>query len=251
MNAPFPSSNTKADTVGHGRDPQEMVTESLEFLAQVAGYNQWMADTLAPYVGQRVLEFGCGTGNMLKLFLDREHVIGVDLDPSLVDFCQRSFAEHDNCEFHCADVLRDEVELGVQPDTVVSLNVIEHIEDDQSALRWMVDQLPSGGRLVILVPSHPLIYGELDRAAGHHRRYTRRELVTKVEDSGCRVTHSRFFNAIGFFGWGLNSRLLKRRDIPARQALFYDRFVVPLQARLERLVPPRFGQSLIVVGEKA
>lgn len=237
--------------MGHARDPQEMVTESLEFLAQVARYNRWMADTLSPHVGQRVLEFGCGTGNMLKLFLDRERVMGIDLDPSLVEFCEASFAQHEHCEFHCADIFRDDVELGVQPDTVISLNVIEHIEDDRGALRWMVERLPVGGRLVILVPSHPLIYGELDRAAGHFRRYTRRELVGKIEGSGCRVTHTRFFNTIGFFGWGLNSRLLKRRDIPARQALFYDRFVVPLQARLESLLSPRFGQSLIVVGEKS
>ncbi|HBP23599.1 MAG TPA: hypothetical protein DEA08_38200 [Planctomycetes bacterium] len=249
MNAQIPS--MKTDPVGHARDPQEMVTESLEFLSQVTRYNRWMADTLDPHVGQRVLEFGCGTGNMLSHFLDRERVAGIDLDPALIRYCEESFAGEENCEFHCADIFRDEVELSVQPDTVISLNVIEHIEDDRGALRWLVERLPVGGRLVILVPSHPTIYGELDRAAGHFRRYTKRELVSKVADSGCRVTHTRFFNAIGFFGWGLNSRLLKRRDIPSKQALFYDRFVVPLQARAERLIRPLFGQSLIVVGEKA
>ena len=109
----------KTDPVGHARDPQEMVTESLEFLSQVTRYNRWMADTLDPHVGQRVLEFGCGTGNMLSHFLDRERVAGIDLDPALIRYCEESFAGEENCEFHCADIFRDEVELSVQPDTVI------------------------------------------------------------------------------------------------------------------------------------
>lgn len=232
------------------REHQHMVTESLRLLANLKNYNRWMADTLDPFIGERVLEFGCGTGTLLKHFLAKERLIGIDIDPSLVDYCREAFADHANCEFHSADIVHDEVELDVEPDTVVSLNVIEHIQDDRFALRWLASRLPRGGRMVILVPAHPWIYGELDRAAGHFRRYAKRELVEKIEAAGCSVTDTLYFNAVGFFGWGLNARLLKRREIPNRQTALYDRLVVPAQARLERLVRPRFGQSLIVVARK-
>ncbi len=227
-----------------------MVTESLEFLASVKNYNHWMARTLAPFVGERVLELGCGTGNVLEFFLLRERLFGIDLDPNMVDYCRERFRAHTNCRFACADVLAEEVALDFTPDTVVSLNVLEHVEDDRSLLRWKFERLDRGGRLVALVPAHPAIYGELDAAAGHHRRYTKSELVAKVEGAGLRVTQCFYFNAVGFFGWGLNARLLRRRELPTQQALFYDNHVVPLQSWLEGIVRPPFGQSLIVVGQK-
>lgn len=227
-----------------------MVSESLEFLASVRNYNNWMARTIAPHVGVRLLELGCGTGNILEYFLLRERLFGIDLDPGMVDFCRQRFRAHSNCSFACADVLSDEVSLDFTPDTVLSLNVLEHVEDDRSLLRWKASQLPTGGRLVTLVPAYPAIYGELDAVAGHHRRYTKGELVAKVEGAGLRVSQCFYFNAVGFFGWGLNARLLRRRELPTQQALFYDSHVVPLQSWLEGIVRPPFGQSLIVVGQK-
>lgn len=227
-----------------------MVSESLEFLASVRNYNHWMARTIAPYVGQRLLELGCGTGNILEYFLLRERLFGIDLDPGMVEFCRERFRAHTNCDFAAADVLREVVALDFAPDSVLSLNVLEHVEDDRALLRWQVDQLSPGGRLIALVPAHPVIYGELDAVAGHVRRYTKGELVAKVEGTGLRVTHCFYFNAVGFFGWGLNARLLRRRELPRQQAHFYDHHVVPLQSWLEGIVRPPFGQSLIVVGQK-
>lgn len=253
------SQRPERPTPGGGRAPapgappaasQAMVTESLEFLASVHNYNHWVARTLEPYLGSRILEFGCGIGNVLEFLLLKEQLIGIDLDPAMIDHCREKFAGHTNCRFQCMDIFEDELDFEGEPDTVISLNVIEHIEDDRRALRWMADQLPSGGSMVLFVPAHPTIYGEIDRAAGHHRRYEKQELISKVEGTGCKVVDARSFNLVGYFGWGLNARLLRKRDIPTKQALFYDRFVAPLQAWAENLVRPPFGQSLIVAARK-
>lgn len=227
-----------------------MVTESLEFLSSVRNYNHWMAETLEPFIGQRVLELGCGIGNILQYYLMRKKLIGIDLDANLIDYCKKKFDAHTNCEFICADIFDENFKLDQEIDTMLSMNVIEHIEDDRQALQWMVDNLSLNGSLVILVPAHPSIYGELDKAAGHFRRYVKEDLITKIEGTGCTVKQSFYFNSVGFFGWGLNSRLLKKRDIPNKQTLLYDRYLVPLQAWAESLLHPPFGQSLIVVAHK-
>jgi len=229
---------------------QEMVTESLEFLSSVSNYNHWMANTLEPYVGQKVVELGCGIGNILQYYLLRKKLIGIDLDPNLINYCKKKFEDHSNCEFICADIFEDDIKLDSNIDTILSMNVIEHIEDDRKALKWMVDNLSLNGSLVILVPAHPLIYGEIDKAAGHYRRYVMEDLITKIEGTGCKVTANFYFNCIGFFGWGLNSRLLKKKTIPNKQTLMYDRYIAPLQAWAEGIIHPPFGQSLVVVAHK-
>jgi SAM-dependent methyltransferase len=232
------------------KDSQQMVIESLEFLASVDNYNHWMSRSIKPYVGHKILELGCGIGSMLQYFLTEKKIFGVDLDPELIDYCKNKFKDHINCEFSAGDIFKDEIKFSEKPDTLVCLNVLEHIEDDRAALNWMSSAVEDNGTLVLLVPSHPGIYGAIDEAAGHHLRYVKEDLITKVEGAGWKVTRSFYFNFIGFFGWWLNSRILKKRHIPIKQTLIYDRYVVPLQAWAEGIVSPPFGQSLIVIAKK-
>jgi SAM-dependent methyltransferase len=229
---------------------QQMVTQSLEFLSSVYNYNHWMARTLEPFIGENILELGCGIGNILQYYLLRQKLTGVDLDQNMINYCQKKFDKHENCEFICADIFEDEIKLDANIDTMISMNVIEHIEDDRAALKWMVDNLALNGTLVTLVPAHPHIHGSIDEAAGHHRRYVMEDLITKIEGIGCHVTNSFYFNCIGYFGWGLNSRVFKKKNIPVKQTLIYDRYVVPLQAWAEGIIKPPFGQSLVVIARK-
>jgi SAM-dependent methyltransferase len=134
-------------------------------------------------------------------------------------------------------------------DTVVALNVVEHIEDDVGALTTIRQLLVPGGRAVILVPAMDQLYGTLDKELGHFRRYTRRRLATAFENAGLRLISMKWFNRVGTFGWWLNARLRSRRRIPLQQLKTFDHFVPLLQ--LERFLPLPFGQSLIAVGTPA
>ncbi len=134
-------------------------------------------------------------------------------------------------------------------DTVICLNVLEHVPADVASLAAMRVLLPAGGRLVLLVPSLPSLYGTLDEALGHVRRYTPAELRRKFLDAGFRLLHLEYFNLAGVPGWWLMGRVLKRRLIPAGSLSLYDA-LVPL-FRLERFLPWRVGQSLIAIGERA
>jgi SAM-dependent methyltransferase len=131
----------------------------------------------------------------------------------------------------------------------VCLNVLEHIERDRDALAAMRELLNPGGTVVLLVPAVPALYGELDRALGHYRRYTPAVLRDRLADAGLAVRHLEYFNLAGMPGWWLVGRVLKRSVIPTGSLRFYNA-LVPL-FRLERYLPWRPGQSLIAVGERA
>jgi SAM-dependent methyltransferase len=135
-------------------------------------------------------------------------------------------------------------------DTVVCVNVLEHIQDDRGAVCQMAGLLRPGGHLVLLVPAHPSLYGTLDSLVGHFRRYQRRELVDKVRGSGLAVVRCRFFNSAAAICRFVIGQLLRQQEAGRSQVLFFDRFVVPVLAPLEWLMRPPFGQSLVVVGRK-
>ncbi|HTD26018.1 MAG TPA: methyltransferase domain-containing protein, partial [Candidatus Elarobacter sp.] len=131
-------------------------------------------------------------------------------------------------------------------DTVVCANVLEHVADDAASLRAMRALLAPGGRVVLIVPALHALYGTIDAAIGHHRRYTREEIDAKLHAAGLEVEHVSYFNLLGMVGWWLNARVLKRRSVPGLQARLNDR-LVPL-LRLERRLKPPIGMSLLAVG---
>jgi SAM-dependent methyltransferase len=138
--------------------------------------------------------------------------------------------------------------MGERLDTVICLNVLEHVRDDMLSLASVHRLLQPGGRLVLLVPAMPSLYGTLDRALGHFRRYTAAELRHVFAAAGFRLRHLEYFNLAGVPGWWLTGRVLKRTLIPTGSLRLYDA-LVPL-FRLERFLPWRLGQSLIAIGER-
>jgi SAM-dependent methyltransferase len=131
-------------------------------------------------------------------------------------------------------------------DTVVALNVVEHIADDIEAFRSIAMMLRPAGRAVVLVPALPALFGSLDEELGHQRRYTREGLTSKMQKAGLRVQQLFYFNLVGTFGWWLNARVRKVPRIPVGQLRYFDKLVPIL--RTEDLMPLPFGQSLVAVG---
>jgi SAM-dependent methyltransferase len=131
----------------------------------------------------------------------------------------------------------------------VCSNVLEHIEDDRGALTAIREVLQPGGRVVLIVPAVKSIYGEIDRAINHYRRYSRDEISEKLATAGLEVEHLSYFNMLGIPGWWLNAVVLRRRAVPGFQARVND-WLVPW-LRLERGFGPPVGMSLLAVGKVA
>lgn len=138
-------------------------------------------------------------------------------------------------------------------DTIVCINVLEHILDDETELRRCFELLAKRrGYLCLLVPARKEIYAPIDRTFGHHRRYNRRELRHKLVRAGFSIVRLNYFNFIGYFGWWFNFCLLKKTRFDEKSVIFFDRFILPWAHGLERtFIRPPFGQSLLAVAHAA
>ncbi|HWZ27957.1 MAG TPA: class I SAM-dependent methyltransferase [Gemmatimonadales bacterium] len=222
---------------------------TLERLAQAPRYNSWMFERVRPWVGEAVLEIGAGIGNLSAFLVDRRRVTLTDTSQTYLDALRERFAGRPNITVSRLFLpTADPADFDTPYDTVICLNVLEHVEDDARSLRAILTLLKPGGRLVLLVPALPALFGTLDTALGHHRRYGRRDLQHRLEDAGYRVEHTEYFNLGGIPGWWLTGRVLRRTLIPQASLRLFDA-LVPL-FRCERFLPWRLGQSLIAVGAR-
>jgi len=231
--------------------PVHVGQETLDALAGAERLNRWLFEQVAPFLGDRVLEIGSGVGNMTKYLLSKKLVVASDVDPHHLDRLRDRFVQNDRLRVVRLDASDIDVQAlrPLEPDTVMGLNVLEHVLDDERAFTRIHELLPPGGRVVILVPAMPSLYCSLDRALQHHRRYGHDELRAKIERAGFRIEHIRFFNAPGILGWWLNGVVLRRKMLPGGQVKLFD-LLVPIFRLEQRLALP-FGLSLIAVGRKA
>jgi glycosyltransferase involved in cell wall biosynthesis len=221
----------------------------LDSLAGTKRFNRWMADTLRPYLGSRVLELGAGIGNMTQhLSRGRRQYLATDLDEEHLGRLRVRFQGRLNLSSQRVDLTdpSDFTELRSSFDTVVCLNVVEHVEDDLCALRNIRGTLEPGGRAIILVPQDQAVYGTLDEVLGHYRRYSAESLRARMEAAGFEVERIFEFNRITRPGWWWNGRILKRRSFGTLQLKAFDA-LVPLWRRLDGLLPWR-GTSVIAIG---
>jgi SAM-dependent methyltransferase len=227
--------------------------EDQALMARAENYFAWQARLIEPELGRRVVEIGCGTGNFTRTLLDREAVIAVDIESACVQRLLMRFPAQPNLYTAvCSpddDSFRDLARF--HPDCCVCLNVLEHIEHDVEAVRKMGAILPRGGLIVLLLPAFPALYGPIDRNLGHHRRYTSGSVARVAQETGLELEKLRYMNVAGFFAWWANARIFRRVAQSARQIAAFDRFVVPVMAHVESVIPPPFGQSLIAVLKKS
>lgn len=225
---------------------------TLRRMSRLGVYNQWLHDQFDAFLGQRVLEVGSGVGNQTRYFVERERVIASDIEPHYVKELQATVGQRSNVrvasfEFPLTEAARQDL-AGERIDSIVCMNVLEHIENDRETLLDFARVLPAGGHLVLLVPSMPSIYGTLDKHLNHFRRYDREPLRQLLTETGFEVESLRFLNQPGVFGWWLNSRVLKRRVIPRAQ-VGAVRWLMPW-LRAESRRSPTFGMSLLALARR-
>ena len=216
-------------------------------LAKADKYNRWIFDQFAPYLGQRILDVGCAIGNITQFYADRELVVGIDVVPEALAVARERFADR-AFEAHHMDVSSPAL-LSFRPldlDTAICLNVLEHVEDDVYALNNMRDALMPGGRICLLTPVNKWLFGPMDAIDHHFRRYTRSELNAKIAAAGLRVEHQKYFNFVGIAAWFLQNRIMRRSMAASAEYALYDS-LVPVLSRIERVVPPPNGLSLVTI----
>ena len=211
----------------------------LDSLASTTRFNKWMADTIRPWLGNHVLELGAGIGNMTQhLARGRKSYTASDIDEEHLARLRVRFRGRPNLTSQRCDLTRpaDFEDLRGRFDTVVCLNVVEHVEDDLLALGNIRSVLKPGGRAIILVPQDQDIYGSLDKVLGHYRRYSEAQLRSRMEEAGFQWEQALHFNRATRPGWRLNGQILKRESFGRIQLRVFDA-LVPVWRRIDRLLP--------------
>jgi SAM-dependent methyltransferase len=208
-------------------------SQILARLNRAPRFTRWMADTVRPYMGKQVLEIGAGIGNMTVHLTPRLAYWATDVNPLYLAHLRKLTLSRPYLRVSRVDIT-DPHSFPTEAsfDTVVCLNVIEHIKDDITALRHMRNLLAAGGHAIILVPQGPHLYGSLDRVLGHHRRYTKEQFISVAQTAGFQVQEVLEFNRTGVFGWWLNGRVLQRMTFGLAQIKLLN-LLVPIFRKLE------------------
>jgi SAM-dependent methyltransferase len=201
------------------------------------------------------VEAGAGIGTVSELLLreaDPEEMLLVEPAGNNIGELQRRFAGDRRVRVYHGylEDIDTGFETGFEADTVVAVNVLEHVEHPVEFLRAAYRTLLPGGALLLLVPAVPAIYGSLDAAFDHYRRYTRGELRRSLAESGFEIETLHYLNVVGVAAWFAAGRILRRTTLGRSQVRFYDRWVIPWLRRLESWVRPPLGQSLLAIARK-
>lgn len=222
-------------------------------LLDCTNYNEWQAEQFCPYVSGKVLEIGCGLGNITQFLLPlADELLSVDIKPEAVEFLKSRLGGYENFLAKCINVFDPGVILPEIFDTVIFSNVLEHIDDDTGAMlrchRFLEEK---EGTLVLLVPAHGFFYGTLDQECGHRRRYSRSRIKELARTCFFEIKDLYAFNFVGGLGWWFNYCLLRRKNTNAGfssdQVSFYDRFLVKPCRRLESILRPPVGISYVCI----
>ena len=225
--------------------------EELDALGEARNYYRWISSRFAPYLGARMVEVGAGIGTFLSYLLAlRPEARVTAIEPADNNFPHLARRFADDARVTAVHGYLDGAVPSAAADAVVAVNVMEHVEDDAAFLSHAARALAPGGHLLLFVPALPALFGTLDQAFEHYRRYTRPELLEKLRAAGLEPVEVRYMNVTGIAAWWLWSKVLRRRTITAGDARVYDRWVVPVVRFLEDRINPPVGNALLAVAKK-
>jgi len=200
-------------------------------------FTKWMADVIRPYVGEKVLEIGAGTGNLTLQLTPRKLYWASDINPLYLSYLENVGRNRPYLRVSYTDgQLGHSYPKEQKFDTVICLNVIEHLADDLGALRNIREVLEDNGRAIVLVPCGPWLLGTLDDVLGHQRRYTRNQLKELTNTAGFRLETMLEFNRVGVIAWWINGKLLRRRTFGLWQIKLLN-LLTPLFRVLDKFLP--------------
>ena len=230
--------------------------KDLEAMSFAVNYHRWILQEFRPFLGKHIVEVGAGTGSFSELILEIEPETLSLVEPSgmysqlvstLPKNDPRTRVDFYNATFRAKAAALTEKQ---RPDSIIYVNVLEHIEDDEGELAAIYESLDAGGRCFLFVPALKALYGDFDRKLGHFRRYTKEELEQKTTAAGFQILRSRYFDVAGVLPWFVTYRLLGSVDINPGAVNLYDKVVVPIFKRIESLVPFPAGKNILLIAEK-
>lgn len=232
------------------------VGKDLEAMSFAVNYHNWILEEFRPFLGKHIVEVGAGTGSFSELLLkDKPETLSLVEPSEMFKYLEQNLSQFTNgtkTNFYQAIFTEvcDTIAEQKKPDSVIYVNVMEHVEDDAAELRAIYKTLENGGRCFIFVPALMALYGEFDRKIGHFRRYTKKEIEDKCAAAGFKVIKSKYFDFTGILPWYVKYKVLKSDSLESGAVTAYDKFVVPFISRFESYFNFPVGKNVLIIAEK-
>lgn len=227
--------------------------QALERIAVAPAFNKWMFQTIEPFINGKILEIGSGIGNLSKFFIDKGKSICLsDYDTDYINILTDKFPQLSSSilkiDLSDPDFEYNNLSSKSSFDSIFLLNVLEHIEDDNMAIRNCLYLLKPGGTLLILVPSYSFLFSKMDVLLGHFRRYTKHSISYVLKNNGMQITKTYYFNALGLAGWFWN-KIFNNAEISETKMNLFNK-LVPFAKILDKILFHQIGLSTIAVASK-
>ena len=223
-------------------------SKTLESMSQAIWYNRWTLEKFAGLITGDILEVGCGIGNFTKSLTKYGKVTAIDINNDYLEQAKKKVAGKARIGF--GDVEKGKYFFkGRVFDTIVCINVLEHIKDDVMALKNIYKLLKLNGTLILHVPAHPFLYVPIDGSIGHFRRYEKEKLVDSILRSGFEIDKIKRLNLIGAVGWFIVNKLFRDKEVKETKIAIFN-LVAPIFLSLENIFEPSFGTSILIIASK-
>lgn len=213
-------------------------------------YHKWILSEFSPFLGSSIAEIGAGAGNFSRLLLDMEIQSLAAFEPSHNMFPLLHDAVKQDSRATAINGFFEAEACPSRFDSILYVNVLEHIESESRELANAYAGLQPGGYLLLFVPALPWLFSEFDRNVGHHRRYNKKPLIHLVSSAGFMPIKTIYFDIAGILPWYVNFTLMKN-SMSASSVSVYDRLVVPIMKQLESFYSPPIGKNLLMIAQKS
>jgi SAM-dependent methyltransferase len=227
----------------------DLRTDTLLRVKLMNNYTRWIYEKINPYLGKKILEIGSGIGTISRYLISKDRTVFLsDINDDYLRSLKNTFISSPFVQIIRSDITSELQGIG-KVDSVICVNVLEHIERDAEALSHMGNVLAENGVLLLLVPAHKILFSDFDKSIGHFRRYSSQDLEKKVESAGFKIEKKEYINFLGAIGWFTRYKMFRSRRMPSTQLKILDT-IIPFLAFIERYIKFPFGLSLFVVARK-
>jgi SAM-dependent methyltransferase len=222
--------------------------ETLEVMNFATWYNDWIFSFIKPYCKGNILEVGAGIGNFTGFLSRIGKVTAIDYETKYLSLLKNKFGNQVSTGF-------GDIEKGryffknKRFETIICLNVLEHVKKDANAVSNMYSLLNRNGKLILLVPAHKVLFSKFDTAIGHFKRYTLKDIKILATEHSFELVENRYFNWVSFFGWLIFVKLSGKDSMPAGNVKIFD-FIGKYLLWPEKYVKLPFGLSVLAILEK-
>ncbi|MDP2923754.1 MAG: glycosyltransferase [Candidatus Omnitrophota bacterium] len=215
-------------------------------------YNRWFFSHIENYLGDKIWEVGSGLGTFSKFLLNKNQLILSDIVDEYLEKLRKDFSDYKHLKVLKIDLLdnsHQKIIKQYEVNTILSINVLEHIQNEIEAIKFMYSVLRKDGIFIFVGPHHKFLYNSLDKHANHYRRYSQKEITHIFSNLGFTVDKVFMFNTLGVLSWFWYGNILRKKVIPLRNLKYYNE-VIPLVNLIDSVNPFRFGLNIVVIARK-